>query len=379
MKQALTGSGHREGAMTRLRIPTGPQEITADWLTRALHEGGALRKARVTGFEVETISEGVGLVGQVVRVTPHYDRPEEGAPVSLVAKFPSAIPENRFIGHMFRFYEREVRFYETIAAEVGIATPRRYYSDMDLERGDYVLLLEDLAPGRRLGDQVSSCPLEEAELAVREAARLHAAWWQSPRLEELDWMPYVDDPINKAAQVPFQQAWEPFLHRFGDRLPSWLPEAARKLEGNIGNILERFARPPRTIVHGDYRLDNMFFGEEHGRPSLAVIDWQITCRGRAVFDVAYFTCTSLDVELRRRHGLDLLRLYHRTLEEAGVQGYSFEECLTEYRMGAFFCLVYAVITGGTMDWANERGAALATAMVDRTVSAIAELEAVDAI
>ncbi len=365
--------------MTRLRIPAGPEEVTADWLTHALHEGGVLQRARVTGFETETISEGVGLIGQVLRIRPRYDRPEEGAPASLVAKFPAAVPENRHIGHLFRFYEREIRFYETLAGQAGIATPRRYYSAMDLERGDYVLLLEDLAPGRRLGDQVGSCSLAEAELAVREAARLHATWWQNPRLDELDWMPYVNDPVNKAAQEQFAQSWEPFRERFADRLPSWLPDAARKLGENIEAILDSFTEPPRTVLHGDYRLDNMFFGEEGGRPTLAVIDWQITCRGRATFDVAYFTCTSLDVGLRRRHGLDLLRLYHRTLQEHGVRDYSFEQCLQEFRVGAFFCLVYAVIAGGSLDWANERGAALATAMVERTVTAIAELEAADAI
>lgn len=365
--------------MTRLRIPAGPEEMTADWLTHALRQGGALREAQVKGFDVDAISEGVGLIGQVLRIRPRYDRREEGAPSSLVAKFPAPVPENREIGRLFRFYEREVRFYQELAGRVGIATPRPYYAAMDLERGDYALLLEDLAPGRRLGDQVASCPLEDAELAVREAARLHATWWQHPRLSELEWMPFVNDPVNKAAQQQFWQSWEPFMQRFADRVPPWLPEAARKLGENIEAILDDFAREPRTILHGDYRLDNMFFGQEGGRPTLAVVDWQITCRGRATFDVAYFTCTSLDVELRRRHGLDLLRLYHRTLMEEGARDYSFEQCLHEYRVGAFFCLVYAVIAGGSLDWANERGAALATAMVDRTVSAIADLEAMDAV
>ncbi len=145
--------------MAQLGIPAGPQEVTAHWLTHALREGGALRQAQVTGFEMEHISEGVGLIGQVLRIRPRYDRPEEGAPASLVAKFPAAAPQNRLIGLWFRFYEREIRFYETLAGQVGITTPRHYYSAMDLEGGQYVLLLEDLAPGRRLGDQLSSCSL----------------------------------------------------------------------------------------------------------------------------------------------------------------------------------------------------------------------------
>ena len=45
---------------------------------------------------------------------------------------------------------------------------------------------------------------------------------------------------------------------------------------------------PHTIIHGDYRLDNLFFGTDESDYELAVIDWQIASRGGAAYDVAYF-------------------------------------------------------------------------------------------
>ena len=73
--------------------------------------------------------------------------------------------------------------------------------------------------------------------------------------------------------------------------------------------------------------------------------------------------------------MELLRIYHGILSENGVQGYSFDQCLRDYRACTLFCLVYCVIAGGTLDLANERGFALASAMLERNLAAIADLNA----
>lgn len=360
--------------MVRLKIPAGPQELTADWLTQALRQTGTIKEASVTGFQAQTIAEGVGLIGQLARLNLQYDRPEAGAPATLIAKFPAASPENREIGDLFRFYEREIRFYEEIADEVEMRTPRRYYSAMDLEAGEYVLLLEDLAPAR-VGDQLVCPTPEQVGLATRELAKLHAAWWQNPRLAQLDWMPYVNDPINKSAQDSYQQSWQPFLEKFGRRLKPWAVKVGEKLGENICYLLDQFALPPHTIIHGDYRLDNLFFGGPDDEDSLAVIDWQITTRGRGTFDIAYFMATNVDPPIRKATEMDVLKTYHRTLQERGAGDYSFDELMHDYRAASLFCLVYAVISGGTLDLSNERGVALVTAMAERTLSATRDLDA----
>ena len=55
-----------------------------------------------------------------------------------------------------------------------------------------LLLLEDLAPARRLGNQVAGCTREEAAAALRHVAAVHLAWWEHPDLETLAWAP----PVN---------------------------------------------------------------------------------------------------------------------------------------------------------------------------------------
>lgn len=359
--------------MAALPIPAGPSDITAPWLTSALRETGVLNGAAVTAFDLEVIGEGAGLIGQLARVTLHYDRAEPGAPGSLIAKFPAATPENREIGNIFRFYEREIRFYEELSDRVPVRVPRRYYSAMDLDRGDFVLLLEDLS-GLRLGDQLASCATHEAAAAIRALGKLHAAFWEKPELERLDWMPYTNDLVQKSAQDSYAKAWQPFVENFGNQVPPDVLRTAERLGTRICDILDRFVDPPRTIIHGDFRLDNLFFGPGGDGDTLAIIDWQIASRGRGAFDVAYFLSGSLSSEARRACEQTVLQEYHQTLQrDGGARDYTWDEFFRDYRMGALFCMVYSVITCGSLDLANERGMALGSTILKRNVDAIVDL------
>ena len=73
----------------------------------------------------------------------------------------------------------------------------------------------------------------------------------------------------------------------------------------------------------------------------------------------------------------LLQTYHRALLDQGVQGYTFEECLLDYRRSILFALVYPVIVCGSLDLANARGHQLATVVLERSVAAILDLHAAE--
>ncbi len=364
--------------MTDLSIPRGPQDLTPEWLTSALRSTGTIRKASVESFDLQPdIAAGTGFMGQLAHARLHYDTPEEGAPAALIAKFPTPIPENREVADTFRFYEIETRFYEEIAEEVELRTPRRYYSARDSKSTDFVLLLEDLAPAC-VGDQVTGCRLEQAELALGELAKFHAAWWDSPRLAQLDWMPVTDDPVRaRSAQDNYQQAWGPFVESFGDQVPPEILKLGEKFGTRVVELMNQLAQPPRTIMHGDYRLDNLFFATPEGGDPLAVVDWQIANRGRGIFDVAYFMTGTLQPAERRTRELDLLKMYHGILTERGVAGYDFDQCFHDYRASTLFCWLYVVIVLGTLDVATERGLALFTTNMERGVAALQDLNAAE--
>jgi hypothetical protein len=359
------------------KIPAGPGDFTPEWLTTALREGGVIRDASVTACDVKTIGEGSGFIGQLAQIRPTYDREEAGAPASIIAKMPGASEGGRQIGNLFDFYHREIRFYEEIAHEVELRTPKRYYSAMNRDTQEYILLIEDLAP-LTVGDQAKGCALAQARLAVEQIARFHATWWENPRLKAIgEWMPAINAPVQQTAAAAYGQAWKPFLDMFGAKLTPEVRSACERIGENVVKIQTAFAQPPLTISHGDYRVDNLFFSEGKGALQMAVADWQISTLGRGTFDVAYLLCGGLTPELRRAHERELVKQYHDTLTANDVTGYSYDECWDDYRLGALFQFVYIVIAVGTLDAANERGMALWTAWLERGAASVEELNAIE--
>jgi hypothetical protein len=355
-----------------MSVPRTLEEITPLWLTSALRESGVLQGASVASVQAQPIGAGVGILGQLGRLQVTYEAEHSGAPSSFIVKMPTTHPGNREIGNLFRFYEREARFYEDVAPSIEIRVPRCYYRVMDVAADEHLLLLEDLSVSTP-GHEVAGCTPEQAEVAIRTIAMHHAAWWEHPKLVELDWMPFINAPVNQSAQGSYQQAWRPYCEIFGDMLTPYLREAGERMQTKIIDLLNVLEPAPRTIVHGDFRLDNIFFNHPDGSP-LAVIDWQIANRGRGIFDVAYFLCSSLEGGVRKANEMRLLHMWHDIVIDGGAKDYSFDQALDDYRAGILLCNLYTVIGVGSMDAANERGLALQKAWVRRRGAALEELD-----
>jgi hypothetical protein len=112
-----------------MSVPADSDGITADWLTTALREGGAIDHARVTSIQSGGPVGHMGLTGQLRRLRISYDTAEPGAPSSLLAKFSAQNLENRAAVHSMGFYEREIGFYREFAADCTVRTPRCYFGE----------------------------------------------------------------------------------------------------------------------------------------------------------------------------------------------------------------------------------------------------------
>lgn len=349
--------------------PHGPDDITIEGLAAAL----AMDPGLIASIDTEVIGQGVGILCQLARVTISY-RGDALGPKSVIAKYPAAMEQTRGLARQFRFYEREVAFYKRLAKDISLPTAHCHHGAHDAASDDFLLLLEDLGD-RRIGDQLNGCSAEDAFVAVRQIATLHGEWWDSPGLEALDWMPAGDSELNKGGMALYPFAWPLYLQRYGDGLPDDMRRIGERLCGQIAGMLERTRDRPHTICHGDFRLDNLFFGARSDQPPIAAVDWQIALRSVGTYDIGYFISKSVPPALRREIELDLLRSYHDRLIELGVRNYSFADCIDDYRWTLLFCFCYPVIGGGFGDVANERGVALAKAMTDRCVSAIRDWKA----
>lgn len=357
--------------MASVAIPTRVCEITAVWLTEALRSKGRINCASVTSFDAETVGEGQGFMNQIVRLSLEYDVRDGGLPRTVIVKLPTADPERKALDDLLGDYQRELRFYEEVAPNAGIDTPDLYYSVTDPETRRAVLLMEDLSHARP-GDSLAGCSISEARLAARLLAEFHARWWDSPELEHLDWMPLKTDHAGFYQEI-YSQSWSLMLRQADGHMPDGLIRVAERMESQIWQVRDRLSEHPRTIVHGDYRLDNLFFDAHDGRPTIIAIDWEICTRGRGTYDLAVFISEAFSPEARRNEEMDLLRLYHSVLVENGVRGYSYAQCLLDYRFSMLDVFLVWIVLGGYCDFGGERATLFLHNSLDRFNAAIADL------
>lgn len=348
-------------------------ELDEQWLTSALRHAGHLGDTAVTAVSRTVIGEGVGMVGQLVRLDIGYSDSTHNLPTSMIAKLPSPYEANRAQMQMFRYYVREALFYREVAHRAGVRTPRCYWSAIDTENNLSALLLEDLGH-LQVSDQIEGMSPDLAERAIRAVAKMHARWWESPELDALDWMDYGNGPVTMQAVPLFEFAWPLYLaNGFGDLLTTEQIALGERVRDHFERLLNDFGGMHRTICHTDFRSENMFFGEPGSDDDVVILDWQLTTRSGGLYDVAYLLAQSLTVEDRRAHEERLLRVYHQCLKEGGLD-LSFEEILEFYRVGLMVCLVIPVSVGGLLDTANERGRRLGEVITERTFTAAIDQE-----
>ncbi len=348
-------------------IAHSPELLTPMWLTAALG-GGDPSAPAVTA--VTSTPVGTGQMCDSLRLALTYDQPG-AAPASVIAKIPAADPSSRATGLALGVYEAEVRFYQELAPAVSIRTPQVFHAAIDSDTADFVLILEDLAPARQ-GDQLAGCTIEQATLVVDEMVKLHAPLWDSPTLAELRWLGQgADGRAFIAAALP--AFWEGFVARYADRLEPTVLDVGQALLASIG-VYAELDTGPVTVVHGDFRLDNLLFGGPEGGPPVAVVDWQTCARGPALADLAYFIGSGLLPEVRRSAEHDLVQRYHDLLLTAGVSGYEWARCWDDYRLGTFSGLIMAV-TASMLVERTERGDAMFMVMAERHSQHALDLQA----
>lgn len=294
------------------------------------------------------------------------------APATLVAKLPSSNETSRATGMALRTYEVEVRFYQELAHRLPVRSPVCHHAEIDLATGDFVLLLEDLAPARQ-GDQVTGCSPDQAALVLEEAARLHAPLWGDRDLDALEWPVRWTQESQDAMQAMLTVLWPNFVERYGDQLDADVVDLGHRF---IAALPAYYAhRPePHTVLHNDYRLDNLLFATPEGGPAVAVVDWQTVGIGPAVLDVSYFVGAGLTVEDRRAHEEDLVRGYHQALLASGVEGFDWDRCWADYRAFAFAGFHMAVLASMIVE-RTDRGDAMFLAMAGRHGRQILDLGA----
>jgi hypothetical protein len=365
---AATGPEPSTRRKSAIAIPGHPDDVTAEWLSAVLSEPGSA----VEVCEVDVVAIGTGQTGATFRVTPRYLNRPPGLPTTFVIKLPAqddTVRDRVAVG-----YRSECAFYANVARRVQVPVPRCYHCDVADDTTEYALLLADQTPAVQ-GDQIAGCGEHDATLAVTALAGLHGPSWCDPVWLDFPGIVFAR-PDAAAAQglgQVAQMSAEITLKKLGERMGPADRDTFTTAMGMVTPWLlaeyERF-----SLLHGDFRLDNMLFD----RDTITVVDWQTLGVGLPARDLAYFTATSLDPELRSTVERDLVATYHRSLYDYGVSGYDNETCWHDYRLGMLQALLISAL-GFAFATATDRGDDMVLTMLSRGCRAIRELHTVDLI
>ncbi|MEZ4334653.1 MAG: phosphotransferase [Myxococcota bacterium] len=341
-----------------------PDRLTPAWLTAVLVAAG--HDVRVRGLRHRPV--GTGQMAHSERIELDYHAPiPPDAPRTLIGKFPAASPESRASGALGA-YRAETRFYTELAARLRIRTPRCLYGALSDDEKTFTLLLEDMAPAVQ-GDQLAGASDDRLEAAVRNLAGLHAPLWNAPELDRLAWL---TGGAGEAFARYVELATPPFVERYADRLAAADRDVLERFAARARRWVER--RPAdRTLVHGDYRLDNLLFRDAPPGCSVTAVDWQTLSVGCGGQDLAYLLGNGCEPEQRRASESRMLDAYREALGALGVERNA-EAVLADYVYGTFQGPVVTVL-GALAVGRTERGDAMFMAMARRSAAQIRDLDA----
>ena len=341
-------------------------QITPAWLTAALQRNGI--DATIAAYEVESV--GTGQLGETKRFHLRYaGAVPPAAPPTLVGKFPSDNQVAASSGKQMGWYRAEVMFYRELAGRAVIRVPRPYVAEIDADN-NFVLLFEDMAPATS-GDHMQGCAVGDARNALAEAAKLHAAFWNDDQLARQPWLYVPPGAQGFYTTELLESSWRHFAQQY-----------AAKMDPAVMKVCDKFVRchaawnaprpAPKCFSHNDYRVDNMLFGGER----ICVVDWQTSAYLGSGMDVAYFLGGAFARDTRRALERDLLVEYHTELQRGGVNDYSFDHLMADYRHYCFAVVVVAIAATVVVKQ-TERGDRLFMKMVTDGAYQAIDNDAVD--
>lgn len=166
------------------------------------------------------------------------------------------------------------------------------YQIIAMEERRIALLMDDLGGGL-FPDEKKPLALEDQDLILDKLARMHAYYWESPKLTALNWLHspkdffYIMGPRNHTGfegssprniQETIRSAWTETL----PLLPSYLRSIMLQPPGQI---IAFWADLPKTLVHGDTKVAN--FGKNHDG-NLTLFDWAFAGHAPCTFDIGWF-------------------------------------------------------------------------------------------
>jgi hypothetical protein len=300
-----------------IELPLSIEEITPAFLTAALSKRFA--GVAVKDFKVLPVHRGFTTV---LRLDLEFEKDKAACVPSRIILKGGFEPTTRGIAGEWAIgpFLMEVGAYREMKPALGLNMPDCYFAEVDLERRQVILLMEDLLQrGVRFGHGLIPHTVDQVRRRLTSLAAFHAQSWNDPELREgghwsifphnaarlfRGYMGHVAPPDKwqKFCDLPRGAASEVEFH---DR--DWVMRT-------MDYMVELSDSTPNCVVHGDTHAGNLY-EEADGTPGFYD---SLPMRTAPMIEITYFITNVLDHGDRRRNDRELVAHYRNELSRHGV-------------------------------------------------------------
>ena len=307
-------------------------------------------------FLVRPLPAASGFLSRIFRAT------RQGDPRGYILKVGSNLPDRKKWASQLHVFARELAAYHLLQPLQGKMVPRLFSGTSADDGANGLLLLEEIRDGKNR-DQLRGLTWGDLTSAARGIARIHARFWNAPAL-------FRNRDLPKHHYM--------LAHEVRRNLPKFVRCAQlstkdrslfRNLPRQVDAALARLKKGPVTLVHGDFRSDNIFYG----RGSVRFIDWGLALGGNAAFDLARLAGGSARKPLSLLQHVDLFKTWHAELFRHGVRKYPLHQAWQDYRNAVLLTLTIPVTNAPTLTKFSPRGRRMAKVITKRFLFSAREL------
>lgn len=304
-------------------VPSSNQEETTQAIYSQLRQSQNLHGDRIQALTLRSIT--VGQSAELRRI--YLDYGKSMSPRSIVVKTPVA--DASPVG------ERETSIYRELTTYFPRAPlVKALAAEMDQQTGSYWLVLEDVSD-THVAVPHGLPPLpHQIKQAAATLGELHAYFWEHELLTCADWarLPTFFDLRRPIAHA------ECYFDRMIEALDGRLPPCDKQVfetvfERLTGWLIRRVSQGGVTLIHGDAHASNFLFPVSSSKTYL--VDWQcppwVWKSGIGVSDATYFMVRYWHHTLTEAMAPVMLKVYFDSLVNFGVQGYSWEHLMNDFR------------------------------------------------
>lgn len=312
-------------------LETAQEQITPEWLTNCLRGNEHLPQGEVISVNIKASYK-----HHFALEVAYSDDAPNFLPQDFILKWYSA-----GYGTREGFF-----FHQIVPAMNAPPVPTCYDVGVDRKRWQTYILLEDLLTTHFVASPpYSDLDRETFEQVMQASLEIHAHWWDHPKIGQEAFLRDAGIGVAHEAISPetireneryfIEEALPARVDQYRDLFPvDWQRLCERVVASWADLFIRRIAGGVKlTLIQGDAQLGNVLLPRDPRRNQPVIIDWEGCTRGLGVWDLARtWVQTEFPSEDRMEIEKMLLPRYQSRLEEHGINDYSIDDCMADYRL-----------------------------------------------